>query len=239
MRVDVCVHCGGREHWRVEPMLEHAYSATIEKLPLGGIDLVAPLGTLICKGCGYTVWYSGAVAGLTEDRGRISRIVNPELSCRDCAGQSHYLVAQVQEWPARDDHFSGALPMAVLHSGTPSRTGKLALLVCGGCGRSDWYAWAVPRADGDSEVAPQACRRCRAPAQRVIEKLREHGSTTLPVAWRGDRALGHFELRFCDDCGLCDWFARDLHRLRDDGAQVRLVKAAARAARPAEGGPYR
>jgi hypothetical protein len=211
-------------------MVEHAASGA--RLPLGGVDAVAPLSTLICNGCGYTHWHCGAFATLTEEPGRIRRVVNPELVCRDCDGQEHYLLALVQEWPSDQDR-SGLTPLAVLNGGEfPS--GNLALLVCGGCGRSEWYAWAVP--PGNRSDTKHACRRCRAP-QRVVERVRED-KYTLPVAWPGGRARGYFELRFCDSCGLCEWYGRDLKRLRDDKG-LRRVRAKPRTAPPMSGGPFR
>src|SRR5262245_28683769 len=91
-----CGKCGELARWRVREMQEHAF---FEMKPLGDIDCIAPLETLICTACGHTVWYSGSDE-LMERPGAVGRVVDDRVRCADCDGKSHLLVALVHEWPS-------------------------------------------------------------------------------------------------------------------------------------------
>ncbi len=239
MKAKACPRCHGLEQWHIEPMLEHGViGGGNSKLPLGFKDDLAPLRTQICHHCGYAVWYSGGVSSLTRHDGRFERDVDRQRPCRDCGGQVHYRLAEVKEWPQASGGAAGQrVPLALLRDGRSRRDGKLALRVCQRCGHGEWYAWGI--ATDDAERIADQCRSCHSVDRRVVAKIHEDGELALPVAWKDDRELGHFELRYCASCGLCDWFARDLDRLSADGEYIRFVKAAPARNTRLAGGPYR
>jgi len=227
-----CKKCGGVAFWKVREMQEHAFFQT---RPLGDLDCIAPLDTIICSECGYTLWYSGSKE-LTERAGAVRRVVDERVRCADCDGQPHLLVARLHEWPSTP--LASATELTVWPFTNLDERGRFAMLVCDRCGRCEWFAWGL----GDSEkvgiAEDEACVRCRVAARRVVHPFREHGSEALPVAVVGGRSIGEFAVHFCGACGFTEWYARRIERLRADGNQVMHILGE-RPAVPAAGGPYR
>jgi predicted nucleic-acid-binding Zn-ribbon protein len=230
-----CTHCGNLSLWNVRQMQDSAF---FRSAPLGEIDRVAPLETFICAGCGYTAWYSDADDELEEVPGQVVRVVDERLRCDDCDEEAHFLVAQFHEWAAEPLH--GSVPLAVVRTGGwRDPVGQFAFLVCGGCGRSEWYAWGIG-ADaklGKSDAAP--CARCGGGERHVVRPLREAGGEPLPVVQRNGAQIGEFEVKFCGACGFSEWYARGIEQLRADGECVLHIQGERQAASPAAGGPYR
>jgi hypothetical protein len=56
-----------------------------------------------------------------------------------------------------------------------------------------------------------------------------------------DLPLGHFKISICGGCGLTEWYARNIDKLRADGHRVLHIEGEqrARANAPTGGGPYR
>jgi hypothetical protein len=234
-----CPKCGGLELWNVRSMRERRFIGYGE---MGYVDDVEPLETLVCKGCGFTAWYSDAFARLREDPGRVRHIVDDRLRCVECDGQSHFLVAQLREWP--EESPVGAVPLGVLRTPGDEAIGRFAVQVCGTCGRCEWFAWGLtdeeaPKPVNEGKRDPEACVRCRTLGRRRVRPLLEDGRFKLPVAAKGDQAVGHFELLFCVACGYCEWYARSIERLQADGKTVIHVRGEPRRLRPTAGGPYR
>jgi predicted nucleic-acid-binding Zn-ribbon protein len=239
--MSACPDCRDAGHWLVSPMREHRFTGYGQ---LGYIDDIEPLETHICDGCGYTVWYSRGIGRLREDRGRVAKLDDERLSCVSCYGRRHYLVAQLQEWP--EGSVLGQMPLHVLQTGKHEGVGRFALLICGDCGRCQWFAWGTgtptTRATGVMRAQPQPdlpCSRCRAIARYAVEPVREDGGLASPVAVQRQRAIGHFGISFCNACGYCEWYARDLAALRSDGERVSHVNGDRYQRAPVAGGPYR
>ncbi len=227
-----CIKCGELARWQVREMQEHAF---FQNKPLGELDCVAPLDTIICKACGHTLWYSRANE-LTERVGAVRRVVDERVRCADCDGEPHLLVALLHEWPSLP--LASSKELAVSPFAGVEQRGRFAMLVCDRCGRCEWFAWGVgePAKLGSAEDEP--CARCRVSACRVVQPFREHGSEELPVAVVDGRPLGEFAVRFCGACGFTEWYARRIERLRADGKYVTHIQGE-RPAIPAAGGPYR
>ncbi|MGZ3407005.1 MAG: hypothetical protein ACXVAN_11215, partial [Polyangia bacterium] len=196
MRPRECAKCGAGELWNVVQMQETTF---FRRVPLGAIDGVAPLETVICKKCGYAVWYCDAFGELSERPGRVTRVRDERQRCAECGSPSHHLVAQLRERP---DHpvvvghgpSVDAVPLAVLRSGWGEPAGQFALLVCGDCGRSEWFAWGVDDNESGSRIVADPCGRCQATTRRQVQPLREEDGVALPVAFKGDSGVGEFEV---------------------------------------------
>jgi hypothetical protein len=231
MKPQACARCRGLEQWRIEPMLEHGFlGGARSRVPLAFKDDLAPLRTHVCHQCGFTLWYSGGAASLTRHDGRYRRIVDTDRPCRDCGGVDHYCLSTVHESAQAAE---ARVPLAILAGGS----GTLQLVVCHGCGRVEWYVRAIA-ADAGAPSGDQ-CRHCLSTDRRAVASLCEDGGVPLPVAWQDERELGHFELRWCNRCGLCDWFGRDLDRLSAEGEYIKFIKAAPAPRIGLAGGPYR
>src|SRR5437868_8057586 len=96
MKAGECAKCGAGELLNVLQMQETTFYS---RVPLGKIDRVAPLETIICKKCGYTVWYCDAYGDLREEPGRVTRVRDERQKCADCMSPNQYLVAQLHERP--------------------------------------------------------------------------------------------------------------------------------------------
>ncbi|HEX6839278.1 MAG TPA: hypothetical protein VF334_22025 [Polyangia bacterium] len=227
-----CIKCGELARWQVREMQEHAF---FQNTRLGELDGVAPLDTIICTSCGYTLWYSGSTE-LMERAGAVRRVVDERVRCADCDGQPHLLVALLHEWPSAP--LASATELAVWPFMSRERRGRFAMLVCDRCGRCEWFAWGLgePSQVGTAEDEP--CVRCRVSARRVVQPFREQGSEPLPVAMADGRSIGEFAVHFCGACGFTEWYARRIERLRADGRYVTHIQGE-RPAVPAAGGPYR
>jgi len=226
-----CGKCGGLAFWKVREMQEHAF---FRASPLGDIDRVAPLETLICTACGYTVWYSGS-DDLREQPGAVASVVDDRVRCADCAGMPHLLVALVHEWPHNPLLGAKALPVAPVDGVGPR--GKFAMLVCSGCGRCEWFAWGFAEHEELGTADREPCARCSVRERRTVRPLREESGEPLPVVIRRGWEMGEFEVRFCAACGYSEWCAH-VGKLDADGEFVIHIEGERRAA-PAAGGPYR
>jgi hypothetical protein len=184
---------------------------------LGKVEGVSPLETFICATCGYTAWYSGAAGSL-----KLQRVFDPKLRCVECGGYELH-VEEMSEWPN-----DGRLTRRPL---------GMTILVCA-CGRCEWVRGFG--ALGDAPVADaQPCVRCLDDQGKSVFALFEDGARPLPVAVVDKFGVGRFELRWCSSCSLCEWFARDLDGLRDDGKHVIFMAGEKRPGELVAKGPYR
>lgn len=227
-----CKKCGGLAFWKVREMQEHAFFQT---KPLGDLDCVAPLETIICAACGHTLWYSGSKE-LAERSGAVRRVVDERVRCADCDGQPHLLVALLHEWPSTP--LAGTTVLAVWPFTDVEKRGRFAMLVCDRCGRCEWFAWGLGEGVNIGTPDDEPCARCNVSACRVIDPFREDGTEALPVAVVDGRPVGELAMRFCGACGFTEWYARRIKRLRADGNYVMHIQGE-RPAVPAAGGPYR
>ncbi len=223
-----CESCFGREQWRIARMLEHSSDGW---QALGAPDGLAPMSTAICRSCGHVAWHATPAQGRDERLTLSRRIVDERLECRDCLGRPHLLVAVLFE---AADGYSVA-PLAVVRRKVSDAGGRFAVLVCEGCGRAEWFACDVSRFDGES--CDGSCRRCERPALRRVRPLREENGRLLPVAVVDGKPYGELEVRWCDECGACDWRAHRIDELVPDGENI--VRDSADERVPVAGGPYR
>jgi hypothetical protein len=176
-----------------------------------------PLETLICAACGYTAWYSDAAGRLT-----LQRVFDDKLRCLDCGGDEMH-VEELDGWSADESLARAALGMTVM--------------VCS-CGRCEWL-----RGAGGGSDAPMAdqrpCPRCLGDNCQKIHPVFEDGLRALPVAIVGKQRVGTFELRWCGNCSMCEWFARDLDGMRADDKHVIFLAGEKRLDESIAGGPYR
>jgi hypothetical protein len=177
----------------------------------------APLETLICAGCGYTAWYSGAAASLP-----MQRVYDESLRCLDCGGDELH-IEQLSDGS----------------TGVRAPFG-MALMVCA-CGRCEWVRGVGGQGDAPdvTERDSRPCPRCLDDRCQKLYPVYEDGLRALPVARVGKTAVGAFELRWCTTCSLCEWFAREIDMLRPDGRHIIYMEGETRTAGPVAGGPYR
>jgi predicted nucleic-acid-binding Zn-ribbon protein len=241
MRAREGAKCGGGQLLQVVQMDETTY---YRRVPLGEIDRVAPLETIVCKQCGYAVWYCDAYEDLCERPGRVTRVRDERQQCADCSSPVQFLVAELHERP---DHpvvvgrgeTVDSVPLAVLRGGWRDPVGHFALLVCSECGRSEWFTWGIDEHTRGSRVVADPCLRCNTDTRRYVQPLREESGEALPVAFHGEFGVGEFEVRCCDRCGLSEWYARKIDRLHVDGKRVIELPVERPMATPSAGGPYR
>jgi predicted nucleic-acid-binding Zn-ribbon protein len=160
------------------------------------------------------------------------RIVDERLECRDCGGRPHQLIAKMHESPTRPAAAT-TTTLSVVRRQIGARAGQFATIVCEQCGRLEWFACDVSAFDGNAFDEP--CRRCKSAAMRSVRPFREEDGRPLPVTVELGVGRGELELRWCDECGACDWRAHDVAKLAAKHKQI--VDARERV--PVAGGPYR
>jgi hypothetical protein len=228
-----CEKCRGPELLTVTRVVERGRDRQWQ--PLGWFDQVQPMSVTICCGCNHAVWYTQATATALVIDGRSERLIG-KRRCRDCLTESHLVISSLQETTTRGSPMLVPLaPVAgELHGG------QFAVVVCDGCGRAEWYAYDVrlERPLAERGMMAGDCEHCHGAELHVVRPLREENGRPLPVAVVDGRPHGEFEVRWCRECGACEWRA---HRIADiviDGSDV--VRTSAAAARvPVAGGPYR
>lgn len=196
--------------------------------PVGHFDL------LVCRGCGYTVWYA-------LDYAVVSGSVQP-TACRECKSVTRQISLHAVERSAWSALVEAALTRA--RTTVPTRTGEtevflpegtLAISVCTGCDRVAWngigYLDLTSARSGAYEVRAEPRRRCLAcdASDAIVDdRVQELDWPAVPVAvaekrWlfgalRYDALVGHLGVRLCRPCGAVEWYAHDFARLAHDPA---------------------
>jgi hypothetical protein len=227
-----CDNCRGGELWKIARVYERGAPGWVQ---LGALDDIAPLATTVCCACKHVGWYARPTAKLREvPRQRQRVVVDASRRCRVCSGTSRLLVAQLHEEGEVTHAFS--IDKRRLAVAARDGSGRFALEVCDGCGVADWFACDVAATDGMVESG--ACSRCLTGKTRSLRPVRESGGGTIPVAVIGETPYGEFEVRWCEECGACDWRAHHIDELRPVGEHIVRVEASQERLDLA-GGPYR
>jgi hypothetical protein len=109
--------------------------------------------------------------------------------------------------PVREQGGSGApveLPV-VFVDGRPE--GYWELMICRGCGRTEWRARDVPSGLPERRGA---CPSCGPVRLLSIDSAVEHDANARPRALTPLPSAGRFEVQLCSGCGVARWFAREL-----------------------------
>ena len=232
-----CPRCGERNLWQLHSLPDRGGALPEPLAPTLKMRATATVGNgrfelHVCTSCGHSRWYA---RGVQPD---------PELTatnhrCADCDEHRFWRVRTLRE----RDGKKVPVPLRVAHQGKRG-VGHFELYLCRGCGRTLWYARAV---EGKVAHLPEVlgpCAGCSGEKLLQVEQIEEEarsGPAPLCAVLRQGtlfaRALGWFEVRFCAACGLADWFARGLERLKADPRQG-IVRVRADAA-PISSGPYR
>jgi hypothetical protein len=224
-----CERCDGNEIWFVPVVKERGYFGWEN---LGWADGLDPIGAAICCGCWHVAWRGKPPADLPHlPPPAARRIVDERLECRDCGGRPHFLIAKMHESPMQPADRTTTL--SVVRREVWARAGQFATVVCERCGRLEWFACDVSTFDGNP--CDDQCRRCKRAAMRSVRPFREEDGRPLPVTVVLRVGRGEFELRWCDECGACDWRAHGVAKIAAEHKQI--VDDRARV--PVAGGPYR
>lgn len=90
---------------------------------------------------------------------------------------------------------------------------------------------------GQTRCPACGCRRIMH-AREVLDRgdgdMRQKLALAKPSFWRS-KVVGEFEVYLCTDCGLVEWYAKDLHEVEIDGKVFRILEGEA----PGRDGPYR
>jgi predicted nucleic-acid-binding Zn-ribbon protein len=234
-----CPRCGHAQFFRLHAMPEQVGSGVPGELAPTVKERVGNgrFETLLCRGCGHTRWFAREVKPDPE--------LEPVQShCVECDGHQFWRVRTL-----RERAYDGMpVALAVVHpKGAPKGSGHYELKLCQGCGATRWYAHVahpvslgvVPMIDG------RTCAACGGRHFLRVDDAKEEGDTgptPLRLLLRDGilfyRALGTFDVVYCRDCALAEWYAQGWERLREDKKLgISLVEATA-GTRPAAG-PYR
>ncbi len=225
-----------RVEWKVRPVGVAGVGGSKEDLtPLGHFE------TLLCRGCGHTIWYGRDWEGLQGRRLR--------AHCNECdADTSHLSFAAVELTSA------GFEPVRITH-GILGREGFMQLSLCTTCDRASWRGTEYAHLEGghfvDYRVTTEPDRRCLtclAADAIVDEKIYEYDRVPVSIAHAeagplqrffglDKKLVGHFSIRLCRPCGAVEWYAQQLDKLVHDPAHGVLAIGEPPAA--STGGPYR
>jgi predicted nucleic-acid-binding Zn-ribbon protein len=231
-----CPRCGCRRIWNVRNVREHV---TEGSAPLGRPQHLDPLEAMICADCGYVEWYASQPRALQPDGlAAIAPLNDHRLHCQSCDAREHLLIARFEEMVSSTPQpwtTTRGVPLAVLFE-KKVPAGTFAVVVCVECGLMSWFACDLPSLAAEIE---RPCARCGALWLAPVERVEEVGGHRLPITMKGVRGVGHFSLEICIACGFTDWLGRELHRLHDDGKDLRLLEGKGEAAARPERTPYR
>ena len=219
-----CERCDGNELWRVPAVMERGYFGW-EKL--GWADGLDPIAADICCACWHVTWRATVQPDLPHLPRFAQRVAG--IECPECYGHEHAMITAMSERTIDP----GTTTIATLHVDSGTAAGHFDVVMCDGCGRLDWLARDV--ANVGSKPDECECHRCGQATVRSLRPFREEGGTPLPVVVGLTGARGEFELRYCSDCGACDWRAHGVAKLAERRKQI--VDARERV--PVAGGPYR
>jgi predicted nucleic-acid-binding Zn-ribbon protein len=194
--------------------------------------------TFLCTACGYTEWFA------RDFRPEGFATKSSLRACPECQGHDVWGVESVGErtMPGSPHRVE---PLPVLRKGFPKygSQGHFALEICHGCGRTTWLARDLDEVEPSPwyglRATDRACATCSQRGGFHVDKVHEQaGTLNVSITQRGyfSHAVGSFSLELCASCGVTEWFAHGLEKLRaDPQAGVSLLE------RPAaqSGGPYR